>query len=46
MQLPLPDEQLHVARVGPKGDSDELQAAYDADYQRLAGGRTATASLI
>jgi hypothetical protein len=46
MQLPLPDDQLHVARVGPKGDSDELQTAYDAEYLRLAGGRMATASLI
>lgn len=46
MQLPLADDQLHVARVGPKGDNDELQAAYEAEYQRLAGGRTAVASLI
>lgn len=47
MQVPLPDEQLYVARVGPKGDSDELQAGYDAEYQRLAAERdVATATLF
>ncbi|MDR6294300.1 putative SOS response-associated peptidase YedK [Inquilinus ginsengisoli] len=45
MQLPLPDGQLHVARVGPKGDSDDLQAPYDAEYQRLAGSSASTALL-
>jgi putative SOS response-associated peptidase YedK len=44
MQRPLPDGQLHVARVGPKGDSDELQAAYDLEYQQLAAGRRASAA--
>jgi putative SOS response-associated peptidase YedK len=43
MQQPLPDDRLHVARVGPKGDSDELQAAYDLEYQQLAAGRRASA---
>jgi putative SOS response-associated peptidase YedK len=43
MQLPLPDEKLHVARVGPKGDSDELQEDYDAEYQRLAARRAIAA---
>jgi putative SOS response-associated peptidase YedK len=42
MQRPLPDEQLHVARVGPKGDDDEQQAVYDAEYLQLAAGRGAT----
>ena len=42
MQQPLPDDQLHVARLGPKGDSDELQAAYDAEYGLLAAGRGVT----
>jgi putative SOS response-associated peptidase YedK len=44
MQLPLPDEQLHVARVGPKGDTDELQAAYDLEYRQLASTRVGTAA--
>lgn len=38
MQLPLHDDQLHVARVGPKGDSDVLQAGYDDEYRRLQAG--------
>jgi putative SOS response-associated peptidase YedK len=46
MQQPLPDDQLHVARVGPKGDGDELQAAYDLEYQQLAGGRRAATTLF
>lgn len=35
MQVSLPDDHLHVARVGPKGDSDELQASYDAAFAQL-----------
>jgi putative SOS response-associated peptidase YedK len=46
MQRPLPDEQLHVARVGPKGDDGEQQAEYDAEYQRLAGGRSVTTASL
>lgn len=44
MQMPLPDDQLCVARVGPKGDSDELQVQYDVEYAEQAAARTKLAA--